>query len=70
MSAALRRCPTCRQPIATGPRRICALCGDPIGKRHRWQFGPDGRAQHRDCANPTSIDVIERRESAQLEMVS
>lgn len=35
-------------------KRICADCGQQIGKRHKWHIGADSRIRHRVCADPTS----------------
>lgn len=37
-------------------KRICADCHKVILKYHKWQFGEDGRPQHRFCDLPESRD--------------
>jgi hypothetical protein len=34
-------------------RRVCAKCETAIRKHHKWQFNEQGRAEHRNCDNPT-----------------
>lgn len=58
-------CPTCgnlyaMRPIQPLGKRVCSLCGGRIKKRHRWEFGPDSRARHRDCKNPTGIPETDK----------
>ena len=40
-------------------RRICAQCGNPIKKPHKWFIGVDGRLRHKNCAIPTGTPVEE-----------
>ncbi len=42
---------------ATG-KRICAACGLRLTLHAKWQFGPDGRPQHRDCKNTEGMPAI------------
>ena len=58
----MKICPTCRQPISKGPKRVCANCGRAIGRRHKWGFGPDSRPVHRDCANPEGGGTVAKEE--------
>lgn len=51
--ADMKNCPTCGQPIVTGPKRICADCGRPILRHDKFAFGRDGRVRHRVCLEPT-----------------
>ncbi len=51
------RCPTCGQPVGPWkPSRICALCGLPILKGHKWRI--EGSViQHRMCKRPDAYET-------------
>lgn len=38
--------------VPTRHKRMCADCGQQIGKRHKWHIGRDSKIRHRDCAHP------------------
>jgi hypothetical protein len=65
----MRICPTCHQPISDprAPKRVCVLCGAPIGLRHKWRFGTRG-PEHRDCENPglAAVEVAEKDKQGKL----
>lgn len=50
----MKVCPCCGQLVRDPgrPKRICAVCGHPIKRYHKWLFGPDGRPVHRNCEHP------------------
>ena len=47
-----QRCIACGQVLPTDGR-ICGNYHKPIGRHDKWRFGPEGKAVHRDCENPT-----------------
>lgn len=50
-------CPTCGQPWPDKAGRVCALCGQKIGGRDKWEF-VGAMVHHKDCANPTLSGTI------------
>ncbi len=70
-------CPTCGRPFPSlwKPQRICADCGRPILKGHKFTFGPDSKVRHRVCSDPdayvkpepTSDDARDARRLMRLE---
>ena len=50
----LERCPTCKMSIRVCPKKMCAACGSPITRHHKFYFRQDGRVQHRLCKYPDS----------------
>ncbi len=72
-------CPTCGRPFPSlwKPARICADCGRPIRKGHKFRFGADSKVRHRVCADPiayvaaepTEADAREARQLLRLEGV-
>lgn len=49
----MRACPLCGQEIhlRRGRKRVCTICHQAIGRKHKWQFGLSG-PEHKDCDNP------------------
>lgn len=51
------------QRLHTGSRRrrrairVCASCGKPIIRRHKWRVCDDGKFRHRVCGSPTFYEV-------------
>lgn len=51
-------CPTCGRPWHRIAIKVCRLCGQVIGKGHKYQMVPAGPGlfalEHHDCTNPTA----------------
>lgn len=63
----MTHCPTCGQSIVKAAKRRCADCGKPIGTRHKYFFGEDGRVRHRVCENPTSYARMDGEQPSLIE---
>lgn len=51
-------CPTCGRPWDRIAIKVCRLCGDVIGRGHRFKMVPAGPGlfalEHKNCIEPTS----------------
>jgi len=45
-------CPTCGHRMDHVPKKVCAECGKPIQRNHKYVFCSDGRIRHRSCEDP------------------
>lgn len=55
------RCPTCGQYLEPRPRKVCVLCGRPMGRRHKWFINEHQQIQHRHCDYPEHYSTPEQR---------
>ena len=47
------RCPCCNKPITPEPVKVCADCGRPILRGHKYRM-VGGKLRHRHCRFPDS----------------